>query len=86
MIQRTSRRDVVFRAPFFIDGIDGVHPAGTYAVDIDEVLLEELSFTAYRRVSTSITIPLPGSSGGSYRRHTIEAAALEAAQLRDTEK
>jgi hypothetical protein len=83
MTQRTSRRDVVFRAPFFIDGVDGVHPAGTYPVDTDEVLLEELSFTAYRRVATSIMIPLPGSSGGSYQRHTIEPAALEAAELRD---
>ena len=85
MTQRTSRRSVAFRAPFFIEGVEGVHPAGTYVVDTDEALLEELSFTAYRRVSTSIVIPLPGSSGASYQRHAIAPSALEAAESRDRE-
>lgn len=85
MTLRTSRRHVSFRSPFSLNGIDGVHPAGIYAVDTDEELLEPMSFTAYRRVSTSIIIPLPGSGGGSYQRFEVDPAEIDAAELRDAQ-
>ncbi len=83
MTLRTSRYDLTFRAPFTLKGEDGVHPPGTYVVETEEELVEELSFTAYRRVATSIMIPLPGSGGGSYQKISTDPSALEAAQSRD---
>lgn len=85
MSLRTNRRDVTFRFPFSIRGLDGVQPAGTYVIETDEALLEQLSLTAYHRVSTSIVLPLRGSRGGSYQMIGIDPADLEAAQLRDGE-
>jgi hypothetical protein len=47
MTIRTSTRSVTFRRPFFINGIDKRLPAGTYVVETDEKLLENISFLAY---------------------------------------
>ena len=59
---RTTREFVTFDHPFTLIGVDGVQPAGTYAVDVDEDLIEGLSFLAYQRVATIIHLPL-GSAG-----------------------
>jgi hypothetical protein len=56
MTTRTSRKTVTFTRPFFLSGIDEVRPAGTYAVETDEELLQALSFPAYRRVATWIRL------------------------------
>ena len=43
--------------------MDEMQPAGTYTIEIDEELLEGLSFPAYRRIATAILVPAqPGSS------------------------
>ncbi len=85
MTMRTTRQSVTFRRPFSISGIDGVQPAGTYVVETDEELLEELSFPAYHRVSTSIILPVQGGGSGSYQVVRIDPADLEEAQRRDAE-
>ena len=58
MTLRTSRRSVTFGSPFSLPGLDGIQPAGTYTIETDEELLEQMSFTAYHRVSTSMVVPL----------------------------
>ena len=83
MTTRTTRRNVTFRRPFSIGGIEGVQPAGTYVVETDEQLLEELSFPAYHRVSTSIVLPVSGGGSGSYQVVRIDPAHLEDALRRD---
>ena len=55
MLNRTRREDIVFRRPFFLKGWAEPQPAGAYAVDIEEALIEGLSFPAYRRGCTMIT-------------------------------
>ena len=55
MQNRTRREDIVFRRPFALKGWAEPQPAGAYAVDTEEELIEGLSFPAYRRVSTTIT-------------------------------
>jgi hypothetical protein len=55
VLNRTRREDIVFRRPFSLKGWAEPQPAGAYAVDIEEELIEGLSFPAYRRVSTMIT-------------------------------
>ncbi len=55
MLNRTRREDIVFKRPFALKGWAEPQPAGTYAVDTEEELIEGLSFPAYRGVSTMIT-------------------------------
>ena len=49
---------VTFDRPFSLSAVDGVQPAGTYAVEIDEELMDGLSMLAYGRVATTIYLPL----------------------------
>jgi len=83
MTVRTTTKNVTFRHPFSIRGVDDVQPPGTYAIETAEEQLPGLSFLAYRRIST--TIVLSAAYGGSPARQmiTIEPSDLEAAQARD---
>jgi hypothetical protein len=74
---------VTFSRPFSLVDVDGMQPAGTYRVQTVEVTLDNLSFLAYRRIST--TIELPGVGAGSSRRQvvTIDPLDLDAALKRD---
>jgi len=60
-----------------------VQPPGTYTIETDEELLEQLSFAVYHRVSTSIILPLKRGGSGSYELIKIDPAELEAALRRD---
>jgi hypothetical protein len=51
---RTTRQTFTFNQPFSLSVLDEVQPAGTYSVDVDEELIEGLSFLASRRVATTI--------------------------------
>lgn len=86
MTIRTRRESITFRHGFDLRGIEGHFPAGTYDIDTDEELLDSLSVTAYRRVATSITVPLTGAGAGSYQVMKIDPADLEAARDRDAQK
>jgi hypothetical protein len=83
MTTRTTRHSVTFIRPFTLRGVVGSQPAGTYAVETDEELVEGVSFPVYRRVAT--TIFLPSAPGGtvSGQMATIDPVELEAAQRRD---
>ena len=63
MQNRTRREDIVFKRPFMLKGWAEPQPAGAYAVDTEEELVEGLSFPAYRGVST--TIMRQGTPGGA---------------------
>ena len=65
MTVRTSCMTVTLERPFAVSGMDEMQPAGTYTIEIDEELLEGLSFPAYRRIATSIL--LPAQLGSSIR-------------------
>jgi hypothetical protein len=78
---RTRASSVVFRHPFELKGVDRLLPAGTYAVETDEELVDGVSFAVWRRVSTMIFVP--GASASSSETMTIDPADLDAAQLRD---
>ncbi len=49
----------------------------------DELLIEELSFPAYRRVSTVIFVPGQSPHGSAVEMVTIDPRGLQAAQDRD---
>ena len=80
MTVRTKTRDVTFHQPFSLKGVEGKLPAGTYIVETDEELLEQLSFTAYHRVATSIRVP---TGGNSYQMLRVDPAELDAAEKQD---
>jgi len=81
---RTSRQTFTFDRPFTLTAVDEVQPAGTYAVDVDEELVEGLSFLAYRRVATTIYLPVPRQGTGSAQAVSVEPGELAAGSRHDT--
>lgn len=76
---RTRRETVVFKRPFRLAGIDHLVPAGAYTVVTDEEMIEGLSFTVFRRVATTITVPAPNSAG-------METVAIDPVNLADVQR
>ena len=58
-----NERRITFDRPFSVAALDGLQAPGTYVVEIDEELIEGLSFLAYRRVATTIYLPLQHGGG-----------------------
>ncbi len=83
MLTRTSRKTVTFRHPFTLTNLDGPQPAGRYEVEMEEELIEGLSFPAYHRTLTIIL--LPGPPGGSVlvQAVTVNGDELDEAERRD---
>jgi hypothetical protein len=75
---RTTREMMTFDLPFSLGGAERQYPAGTYTIETDEVLVEGLSFLAYRRVATTIYLPLSHSAAGSMQAVAITPQELEA--------
>jgi hypothetical protein len=73
---RTTRETVTFDRPFLLTAVDEVQPAGTYTVEVDEELIEGLSFLAYRRVATTIYLPLRHGSVQAVRVDPRELTAV----------
>ncbi len=76
---RTIRESLTFDRPFSLGAVDGLQPAGTYAVDVDEELIEGLSFLAYQRVSNTIYLPLRAGRSGSVQAVRVDLRELDAA-------
>jgi hypothetical protein len=83
-MERVSREAVTFDRTFFVEGLDRELPAGTYNVEIVEELIEGLSFLAYRVVSTSIRLPMPGGGAHSYQLARINSALVRGALNRSS--
>ena len=83
MTKRAKQEMATFSHPFTISGVDGVQPAGSYVVQIEEEALEGLSFVAYRRLETSILVPLHSGSSGSVQSIPIQTRDLEDALAHD---
>jgi hypothetical protein len=79
MLTQTTNRTVVFTRPFVLQGLDGPQPAGTYVVETDEELIEDVSFRALRRVATWIRLPAPVGRPSI----VAETAKVDPAELAD---
>jgi hypothetical protein len=77
---RTTRESIAFDRPFSLRAVDEVQPAGTYVVEIDEDLIEGLSFLAYRRVATTIYLPLRWGGAGSVQAVRVDPSELDIAR------
>ena len=74
---------VVFHRPFGIGGVDRLLPPGSYAIETDEEMIPGLSFLAYRRVRTTMTLPIAFGITTATQVATIDPHELEAALVRD---
>src|SRR3954451_9533600 len=83
MMNRTTAKIVIFSHPFVIEGLDGVQPAGSYIVEVEEELLQALSFPAWRRCYTTIRLARRAGDSATEQVATIDLAALDAALARD---
>lgn len=83
MTEKTADSLVTFRHPFMLRDVVGIQPPGTYQVETVELAIDGLSFVAFRRISTTITLPALGTSGAQRQFVEIDPADLTAAQSRD---
>lgn len=83
MPERTTLTTITFLRPFSLTDVDGVQPAGTYSVETIDRTLDNLSFIAYRRVSTAIMLPAVGVSARQRQVISIDPLELAAALKRD---
>jgi len=83
MTTRTKHEILSFDAPFRLPGIEGLLPAGNYEVETEEELLEQMSFPAYHRLSTTIRVPLSAVSYQVYRVEPDDLAAGRRAETND---
>lgn len=81
MTERITHSSVTFLHAFLLRD-EGVQPPGTYLIETAEEPLGNLSFLAYRRVSTTITLP---AVAASLRKQvvTIDPDALRDALAKD---
>ncbi|WP_461626707.1 hypothetical protein [Bradyrhizobium sp. 25ACV] len=63
MTIRSRRATIASRHPFRIHGIERMLPAGVYPVITDEEKIDSDTVSAWRRVGTSIIVPVEGVLG-----------------------
>jgi hypothetical protein len=80
---RTVDETITFERPFSLSSVEEVQPAGTYTVVVDEELIEGLSFLAYRRVATTIYLPVRPGAAGSIQAVTVDPDELKLAHGQD---
>jgi hypothetical protein len=89
MNMRSTRSTVTFSNPFTLLGAQGELPAGDYEVVVEEEILQGLSFEAYRRTATYLTVRGIGARMGrremlmTSERDLNEALRRDAAVIRN---
>lgn len=83
MTMRSSESVVTFSHPFRLSGYPDELPEGEYVVVVEEELLQGLSFEAYRRTGTYLTVQGKGRPADRSETRPITQKALEAALDRD---
>ncbi|TCM76788.1 hypothetical protein [Rhodovulum steppense] len=83
MLTRSTRRTVTFFNPFPLSGYVGELSAGDYEVIVEEELLQGLSFEAWRRTATYLTVHGRGSPAGRTEMRATTEQDLTAALGRD---
>jgi len=82
-MMRTTRTTVTFKRPFNLGAVDESYPAGSYSIETDEELLQEVSFPAYRRIATWMQRINEQNPGRITSITPIDPRQLEAAIDRD---
>jgi hypothetical protein len=79
--QRTRSSTVKFDHPFRITDVDGELPPGQYEVETTEEPIDGLSFVAYRRLWTTISLPAMGASQGAHRATSKQIVMVDPKEL-----
>jgi hypothetical protein len=79
MESRTTSKLVTFRRPFTLSGVDGIQPPGSYAVLIEEEILDTLSFAGWRQTGCVIVL----QRNGGEEHVAIDPQELREALVRD---
>lgn len=74
---------VTFRRPFHIAGLHEEQPAGAYNLELDEEILEGVSFVAFRRTRVLLHLRHSAARPGISESLWIDPADLDAALKRD---
>jgi len=80
MDTRSTSSQITFRWPFRLSGVEGLQPAGSYTLTVEEERLDTLSVDAWRRTSATLYVP----QGGAIDHAAISMEDLQAALARDT--
>ena len=83
MTERTTHTTVVFEHPFMVGTGEGPFPAGTYLIETEEELIPGLSFQAYRRVRTTIKVPIERGIHTALQDLVIDPKELQKAHQLD---
>jgi hypothetical protein len=81
--RRTVLASVRFRRPFALRAAGALLPAGEYQVETGEEMILGLSFTAYRRVSTTLLLPAGSTAATAHEFASVDPAAFDEAKRRD---
>jgi len=84
MAMRTTETMVTFSRSFTLSSVDGVQPAGTYRLSVDEQEIEGLSFRAFQRVSTMLHLPANPAPGRKRELVQVDPQELAGALAADT--
>ena len=76
MSARITRVKAQFAQPFQFEGMSAPAPPGIYEVTTEEELLGDLMHPAYRRVATTIYIPLAAGRIGLGQILDVDPAAI----------
>ena len=82
---RTTHTSITFLHPFSLSDVEDVQPAGTYLIETIDTTLDDLSFIAYRRVSTCIMLPAVGTAAPQRQKIFVDPLELEAALKYDAQ-
>ena len=83
MSTRTIETSVTFSHPFTLSSVDGVQPAGTYRLSVDEEEIAGLSFSAFQRVATMLHLPADPSPGRTRELVQVDPQELASALAAD---
>jgi len=83
---KTTRTTVLFASPFTLRNVEGVQPAGEYALIVDDELIEGLSRVAYRRVATLFQTPAVGAPQRQIQLASVSQTELDAALMKDRDQ
>lgn len=79
MNTRSTSSQIAFRRPFRLNGVEGLQPAGSYTLTVEEEKLDTLTVDAWRQTSATLYVP----QGGAIDHAAISMEDLEAALARD---
>jgi uncharacterized Zn-finger protein len=78
-----TRRIVTFARPFSLAGFHGSQPAGRYSVEIDDSLMEGMTYASYREMATMVRVDAERGDGAARQVAVIDPKELQKALVAD---